>query len=790
MSAPDRTIASLAASLAAWLALGFYWLVFLGQPLQESEQGTLSRASLLLSTLVYPEGVITTWFDGGRLPLGFVDRWPIALGTATWLLLATAIGWPWPVRLCLTGGPSGQRRNQTLSTRLERLAWSSLIGLAGLSTLTLVFGLCGGLSSRTTWLLLLATATGLNFFLARWLNQERRAEADRAQLVRNPASATKEPKPSTTTTSRATNGPFDRALSMAMIGLTIWLGIVIVLGAWVPASEFDVVEYHLQAPKEFYQSGSIGFVPHNIYANMPLGIEMHTLAAMVLVDQRDAWLGGLIGKSISASISLIGAVLLGTWMTRRWGSYAGWSAAGIWLSSHGIAHVAVLGLIDGALATYVLAAALATWQAMDASKMSRAAGGLDASSESTDTVADSAMAAGWWCLAGTFSGMAAASKYPGLVFAVMPCLALLAFLAAGPLKFLMRQQTRQSPHGLRNGQLRYVLCCGLGLLVTCVPWYIKSAVLTGNPVYPLAASIFGGRTLTAEKIQQWQQAHQVPLSAPSDAPISTRITSTAGRLASDAQRVTLTSTFVQPTMILGLAVALVCLVQRRRFQWPTDLGWWLIVGWSAWILIIWWTATHRIDRFWLPVTGLWSALAGWGLFHLRSQSPWLAHTLLIMGLGYGAIINSAPLTDNRYFVSLAALRDDVGDEEHPPRISRMQAWINQNLDTAGNKLLLVGEARVFEYRVPILYSTCFDINPGEELLAGRSTEEQRQALRAAGVTHLAVNWNEIQRYRSPGNYGFSQWPQREDIQQLVASGVISPVAWDIGQEQAELFQVE
>ncbi|MEZ6081607.1 MAG: hypothetical protein R3C56_39840 [Pirellulaceae bacterium] len=44
----------------------------------------------------------------------------------------------------------------------------------------------------------------------------------------------------------------------------------------------------------------------------------------------------------------------------------------------------------------------------------------------------------------------------------------------------------------------------------------------------------------------------------------------------------------------------------------------------------------------------------------------------------------------------------------------------------------------------------------------------------AGVTP-AINWNELARYRSPGNYGFSGWPQREDIERLVSDRVLRPL---------------
>ncbi len=87
--------------------------------------------------------------------------------------------------------------------------------------------------------------------------------------------------------------PMDQGLRVIKWIMIAWLAATIMLGAWVPPSEFDVLEYHLQAPKEFFRT----FVPHNIYANMPLGAEMHSLAAMTLLGTYDGWLGAMVGKS-------------------------------------------------------------------------------------------------------------------------------------------------------------------------------------------------------------------------------------------------------------------------------------------------------------------------------------------------------------------------------------------------------------------------------------------------------------------------------------------------------------
>ena len=735
MSSPIRFLAT----LFPFLALGFYWCLFLSEPLEDNS--SMNRAWFVMTTLIYPDGyMLDSWTDSGRLPLAFADRLPIIAATIAWLAAATLIGWPWCVQRVASKRPA-----ISMATRCVENSLACLVGLALLSTLTLLVGLAGGLSSR--WPLLIGV--GALILVSHW-SARRWHRAGVEQVWSHETSPVAEAVTL-----------FERVIDNAVIVATIWLGSVLMLGAWVPPREFDVVEYHLQAPKEFYQAGNVHFVPHNIYANMPLGAEMHALAAMTILHHSDTWPGGLIGKSITASISIIGALLLGGWVTLRLGRLCGWTAAGLWLGTPGITYVASLGLIDGVLATYTLATAIVTWRILSNRQPGTAPSGLG--------------------LAGLLGGAAAALKYPGLIYVTLPCLLVVAI-----------EIVRAWRVGLTKPALRLSMITLLGLSMTCLPWYAKNWWLAGNPVYPLAANIFGGQTLTPEKIEQWQMAHRVPTAVPADAGWWQQLTGQAQRLGEDVSRVLWASTLVQPAMVVGVVCAVAVLwigARRNQAVAVRQHVWWYMFAWSMWILLVWWFATHRIDRFWLPITGLWSMLAAWGWWQVRQRSTVLSQTLLLPGLVYAVLICSSPVvSDNRFFVSLAALRDDIGDQDHVPRVPPMLVWINQNLTEPGTRVLLIGEARVFETRFDVIYSTCFDRNPGEAWLAGTDAEKQRAALASEGITHVMIDWSEIERYRGPGNYGFSAWPRASHVEQLVRDGVLEPFPWSQG-TGAELFKV-
>lgn len=720
---------------------------------------------LFLSRIMLPEMWWSEMSGGGRLTLGFGDRWLVILWVTIWLWIGFVLGRPW-VRLAFLNPPlpsaelptTGQTAtSQTTAqnehrgwglSRLEIISLAMLAGLALLSTATLGVGLAGGSASLAIVYVacaLVAVSAAMTF-----------------PMVRAPFA-----KSRWLPEGVAPRGVFGQLAGRMVVVLTIVLGVIYGLGSLMPPFEFDVVEYHLQSAKEFYQQGYIGFNDHNIYANMPLGLEMHGLAAMSSLGWFKAtdawWLGGLIGKAMIGVHSLIAAFLLGGFVARKTDSrWTGWGAAGVWLAVPGNAHVATSGLIDAALGSYILACLVVVTELFQ-----RLVNDADEAHKQRSQ---------WLVLLiFVYAGAAAAAKYPGLIYAVMPCL-----FAVSLALFVVRKASRIQ----LAKQWMVPIACGLSL--TCVPWYAKNAVLTGNPVYPLGHSVFGGKGLDSARAQQWSKAHRVP--------------EYSGKaLIDSAKQILVASDGTHPTLLFlavcGLLGPLVLSRSARRREsilrtwlvhWPTI---WM-VG-SVWIFVVWWLATHRIDRFWLPAVSILAGLAGYGVAWLAMRvSHGLATGLLLFGLAYGIVVNASPaIGDNRYFVALEDLRSDGGDDENVGRISRPIAWCNENLPHEGTKALLVGEARAFDFRMPIVYSTCFDRSPVEGLLRDKTVEQQRENLRAAGATHLLVNWAEIARYRNPGNYGFSDWPSREDIEKLLESGVIRRVAWPFAAEVAEMFEV-
>ncbi len=765
-------------ALAISAAASLYILWFLSFPIldgfRDANGEPMSRVQFL-SRVLLPELWLSEFTAGGRMPTGIGDRLPILAGVVLWYAIGYVVGRGLVVRAL----PNSR------FTKIEQVALAILAGMSLLSTLTLLIGLARGSASRWP---ILAGVTSL-VVAAFWMNRKSRVATELHLTTPWLGEGI------------APSGVFGQLAGRLVVALTLALAGIYLLGMSMPPYEFDVVEYHLQSAKEFYQQGYIGFNDHNIYVNMPLGLEMHSLAAMSLVNGDDGWwLGGLIGKVVIGGHALLAAGLIGGYCARYGGTWVGWCAAGIWLAVPGNAHVSCSGLVDTALGAYLLAGVIVLtewWRAKRIAdgnwggtrpKQTTVGNGVEA--ESSDRPNGAALVT-TCALVFVYAGEAAAIKYPGLVYAVFPAVLWVVVLCLS---------------SDRPRKWRSLACCSVGVIlgvgVTCLPWYAKNVVLTGNPVYPLAQSVFGGRNLDAKRAKQWSEAHRVPVSSPSASPYSP----TAA--IESAKQVFVKSEFLQPVLPIFMLCGLIGWWSASRpgsvrradstrssaetSKWIGNFPWvpiWLAI--SLWIFAVWWLTTHRIDRFWLPVVSLWCVLAGLGVaWTAQRVSHTLATVLVLFGLAYGCIVNSSPaLGDNRYLVTLDALRQDVGDEESVGRISRATGWCNRNLAGAPAKLLMIGEARAFDFRLPVVYSTCFDTSPAETWLRGVPTAGQRQRLEENHVTHILVNWSELARYRSEGNYGFSDWPTQNDFQAFVESGLLMRVADELDPAITEIFEV-
>lgn len=681
---------------AVWL-VGFQCLFYAQSFVDPDVYRSQLWLMLLDDVLGADDGVVAT-----GVPTGWqfaVQRLPLAGVAGLLLLLSGVHGWAVD-RWLLRSVPLG---------RFER--WCVLLGV-GLSVQSLVMllaGLCGGIGGGV---LLLAAGVSVCAGLA----GARRAGVERvAGAVAGVSSVRRE------------GGRIECWL--------FWLvavpwSVYLLWGALTPPTDFDVREYHLQGPKEWFQAGRISYLRHNVYTSFPFLSEMHSLAGMAVSG--DWWRGALAGQLVLAVYQLLTCGLVVAAGVRWCGRGAGYLSGLIWLTTPWTLRISLIAYAEGALSFYTAAAVL----------LSLVLGRLRA-----DGVRGRAL-----LVVGFLAGSAMASKYTGLLLAVLPtavgwcwwwCRAgggVSGLLAAGE---------------LRRGFVREAVWYVAGVLLAVGPWLVKNAVETGNPVFPMAWSVFGGGEWNEPLNVRWKQAHGAPEHE-------------LERIPQHFLDAAVRNKWTSP-LLFGLAVPVLLSCGRSV---PLRLVW-LAVGWG---FLTWWGLTHRIDRFWVPMVPFLSVLSG-ACVQLGGAGWW-------RGLVLGSVVTGTVF--NLRFSTLAlvgfhaGLMDLEGARELVIRSDLQE--LNRQLP-AGSRVLMVGEAEVFDARFAVLYNTVFDESVFEELTAGgdagtgagralAAAADVRERLRAAGVTHVLVNWREVLRYRLPGSYGYAEYVQPERFEQLLSGGVL------------------
>ncbi len=641
---------------------------------------------------------------GQRLPL-----WGLAA-----FILGGAWGWGLvPLRMLTPGSES---------TPLERHYFAGLLGLSMVSLVVLALGLIGVLSS-----ILLGAFLAVGVGCGVWLIWRERTTAAKTAV----RSSGKIPW-------------WLLVLAPFVIGIA--------LGSLSPSTDFDVNEYHLGGPKEWFLNGRITFLPHNIYTSFPFLTEMLLLAGMVLAG--DWFWGALAGQVVLAAFAPLTA--LGLYAAgRRWHSEtAGRIAAMVYLSTPWVFRMSIIAYADGGLMTYTGGAALAAWGTWQRFR--------DVTNESVvPPVIDRGLTRGV-LLTGLLCGSAMACKYTGLVMAVVPFgLALMVAAARSSRGWKLVIETAAT--------------FSLGVGLTIGPWLLKNAVETGNPVYPLGYAVFGGRDIDDALAAKWKRGHARPSAG--------SVLGEARSLVVQAYDVAAVNDWQSPLVFALAPLVLLTASARRRARFPAAI--------TVWLFLAWWLFTHHIDRFWLPLLPTATLLAGMGAADaIEHGGRWVIRGVLAIG-----VVFNLGFCATRFVGYNVGLTELMAARDFTARIVGPEiAWINEaaaiGVLPAETKILLVGEAAIFPARFPYEYNTVFDRSLFEEWCGEpgdmparerplRSPAAIRATLAEHDITHVYVNWGEIWRYRQ--TYGYTDFVHPSRFQQLIAGGVLErPVPWPEG----------
>lgn len=672
---------------------------------------------------------------GQRVPIACCALLIVTAGVSVGAGLLRLLGLGRPGASPPTAG-SNDHGVSVAATLPEWLVLAYGVGLSALSLATLGLGLAGWMR-RAVVLIGLMLAVALFGAAVCWNCSTRwiRGPGRRNAPVATPSSVR-----------------WPTVLGFATGGAAVFFFLVIsLLGAMLPATSFDVREYHMQGPKEFYLAEQIEFLPHNVYTNMPFGTGMLSLLGMIVAG--DWWWGALVGQTVLATFSTMTALGIYALGRRFFSPAAGWVGTLIYLTTPWVYRISIIPYTENALCFFLLAAVLAAVLAVRSCRMR------------------------YWLIAGLLAGSAAGCKYPGLVSTVVPLG--IASLSWPVVLRLCRSAARPGERSSwvlppdtppRVLAVRSAMVFSLGALLTCGPWLAKNWVLTGNPAYPLLYQVFGGWNWTPEKNERWEWAHRVPLMValglqrpPDGKPVDPNDSQhgiTPRLLLYNLTDVAVRADWLSP-LLFGLApLALLRRSGRLAAAWL-----WLLV---AYLFFQWWLLTHRIDRFWVPLIPVVAILAGAGTLWSQARL-WRYFATVVIGLVvfFNFSYVTTPLCGyNDYTVSLSTGRDPTNDYDN--LINFLNRWLPPSA-----RVLAVGAADFFHLDRPVVYNTVFDDSIFEQLVRGRAPREVAAVLDQRGITYVFVSWAEVARYRN--TYGFSEFVTPTVFRDLVRAGVLGRV---------------
>ncbi|HUV38585.1 MAG TPA: glycosyltransferase family 39 protein, partial [Planctomycetota bacterium] len=474
------------------------------------------------------------------------------------------------------------------------------------------------------------------------------------------------------------------ALVMALLVAFLFL---LTLAFNVP-TDYDACEYHLAAPARWFQLGRIDFITGNVFSNLPMNCEMLYLFSMGLCGEM--MLGVHLSVVMNAMTALLAAGAVYALARKLFTRPAALAATALFATMPWVLYLTTVNVYNEMLLTfYVTLAVLAFLE-----------------------VTDDGAGVRWLVLSAVFAGLAAGVKYTALAF--LPVAGLVGAL-------VVFRTPRRKALGLV-----YVLV----VLLVVAPWLVKNVACTGNPVYPFAWGVFGGRDWSPEQAEKWIAAQEIAAGA-----------ERAGNLALAFWNRVVTNVFSS----VPLAVFVVLGVVR----WRRERAMWGLVALVALWTLFWYFFTHRVDRFWFPMMGVSAALAGGGLELFRDRRLRLVLAAVLVGalawqLYLDSILWRHEVTGS---FDLRIGNDRLLFESYMPYAA---ARFAHTLDRS-QRMMLVGEAQTLYFPPNVVTSTVFDREVFTTTVGDvGDAETVRRRLREAGVTHVFVNWFEAGRLR--GSY--------------------------------------
>lgn len=565
----------------------------------------------------------------------------------------------------------------------EKPLWAIPLG-AGLSAYVLfALGLAGFLYPAAGWVLLL---TGLILGGRSLVENLIRYWAKAAGILRKHIS------------------PFGILMGGAVL-FALWHGWV---NALSPPTEWDTLVYHLTVPRLWVESHKIGTLDSPYLAQIPLHAEMLYLWAM------------LVGPDTLAQLlHWLMAGFCGLWVRhlgrRYFSERAGNISAAIFVTTPLYTRLSGAAMNDFTLALFSLlfVAAFARWLDENPAPRIRS---LEGRGEKKDF---------WLFFSGLWLGLACVCKYTGPYIGIA-----VGFLwgAFGGGRFQYR---------LKN----LVKLAALTLLF-CAPWYLRTYLLTGNPIYPYFYEIFGGRDWSVD-LAKSDRLSVGQMGVPKNL---LNVLVLPWHLAAHAVRFSLlTNDEPWTAVFFGVFLGVMALAVLIKF-WERPPPLLVPILALSWVYAAVWFYVYQNIRFLLTAIALLSLALGVLIEVCLSRKILLLSWTVLAGLG---LCVAVPTRQNQFNQILAAAQ--VPSQTHPeipPRDRYLElvinhypifSWMNKNLSPS-DRILFLREVRGYYLRRPFLFGDA-QVQGLIDYVSIKDAAALRARLLQLGITHILFNAN-------------------------------------------------
>jgi 4-amino-4-deoxy-L-arabinose transferase-like glycosyltransferase len=480
-------------------------------------------------------------------------------------------------------------------------------------------------------------------------------------------------------------------LDIYEISLISILGISFVLyflKCFAPPLNYDSLAYHLAIPKLFIDAGGIRHIPGNVYSNFPMNMEFLFMLGMLIRDD-------ILARLLHFAAGVLSALAIYSFTSKHFSRKTALTASAAFF---GIPYV---GLLSGWAFNELLLSLFVILSVFCFSEWAK-----NRKSENL-------------LLSSIFCGFALGTKYTAFLL-------LFPFISAGALLVSCRLKEPKKKI-VKN----FLTAFGVSLLVP-VPWFIKNAVYTHNPVYPFLSGLFN-RLFSHPAVESFDMARFIGQHTPGSV-----------SLYSIPPLLIKTFTNLQIGPFFAAFLPFIIFAENlKKFETKLLLAYFLSY------ILLWTFFTHQDPRFLIPALGCFAVPVSSAVI-LSSESSKNFRGIIQTFIVAVFLSNLALVPFQSAYQNIQkAVWGIYNREEFMAESGLYQypafSFINEKLPERA-KILFIGENQTYYVDRKVVSNSPFDTNKTVEIVnRSKTAEDIRREFKNMGITHILYNASEVKR---------------------------------------------